>query len=127
MTVECHVGLHPWERHPERPSRLIVNVEMFAPAAGGRLDREGAPFLDYDPVRAALRTWPTRKHTPLLETLIEELFEVCFANPSVQACRICILKPDIFNEAAAAGVEAARHRKAARLPKGEADDAAAKP
>ncbi len=31
VETEAHVGLHPWERHPERPTRLIVNVEMFAP------------------------------------------------------------------------------------------------
>ena len=30
VEVEAHVGLHPWEQHPERPSRLLVTVEMFA-------------------------------------------------------------------------------------------------
>ncbi len=110
VVVEAHVGLHPWERHPERPSRLVVNVEMSAPAGPGRLDRVGGPFLDYDPVREALRGWSGRAHTPLLETLVEELFEVCFRNPAVETCRISVMKPDIFNEAAAVGVEATRHR-----------------
>ena len=30
MQVEARVGMHPWEMHPERPHRLIVNVELFA-------------------------------------------------------------------------------------------------
>src|ERR1700676_5469990 len=72
VVVEVHVGLHPWERHPERPSRVVVNVEMTAATGPGRLDRDGAPLLDYDPVRAALRGWPARPHTELLETLVEE-------------------------------------------------------
>ncbi len=30
VVVEVQVGLHPWEQHPERPTRLLVNVEMYA-------------------------------------------------------------------------------------------------
>jgi dihydroneopterin aldolase len=69
-------------------------------------------FLDYDPVRQAIRAWPGRPHTPLLETLAEELVALCLADPRVTACRVCIAKPDIFNEAAAAGVEIFRTRRA---------------
>jgi dihydroneopterin aldolase len=108
VQTEARVGLHPWERHEERPSRLIVNVEMFAglpETAGGAGD-----FIDYDGVRAALKAWPARPHTDLLETLAEEVIGLCFANPRVEACRVSVTKPDIFNEAAAAGVEIYRVR-----------------
>jgi dihydroneopterin aldolase len=105
VQTEAHIGLHPWEQHPERPTRLLVSVDMFA---------TGTPdgFIDYDPIRAALKTWPTRPHTLLLETLAHELIALCFANPHVDACRVSVLKPDIFNEAAAAGVEIYRRRPA---------------
>jgi dihydroneopterin aldolase len=104
VETEVSLGLHPWERHPERPTRVIVNVEMFAPlpAAGEPPD----DFIDYDQIRNRLKLWPTRPHTPLLETLLDELVELCFDNRRVQACRVSVVKPDIFNEAAAAGVEA---------------------
>jgi dihydroneopterin aldolase len=105
IETECHVGLHPWEQHPERPSRLIVNVEMFAPLVRPLSAESADTILDYDPIRSALKTWPTRPHTPLLETLLHELVELCFRNPAVAACRVSIMKPDIFNEAAGAGVE----------------------
>jgi dihydroneopterin aldolase len=105
IATEAHVGLHPWERHPERPTRLIVNVEMFAPLLRPLSEASPDTILDYDPVREAIRQWPNRAHTPLLETLLHELLEVCFRNPGVSACRVSIMKPDIFNEAAGAGVE----------------------
>jgi dihydroneopterin aldolase len=105
VQTEAQVGLHPWERHRERPSRLVVNVEMFAPTPGG-----DTPFLDYDPIRSALKAWPAREHTDLLETLAEELVGLCLANPLVHACRVSVMKPDIFAEAAAAGVELFRVR-----------------
>ncbi len=106
VAAEARVGLHPWEQHPERPTRLVVNVEMRARRLGP------GEFLDYDPVRAAIRCWPGRPHTPLLETLAEELVTLCLADPRVASCRVSVAKPDIFNEAAAAGVEIFRTRPA---------------
>ena len=33
--VERRCGLHPWERHAERPNRLKITVEMFAALPAG--------------------------------------------------------------------------------------------
>src|SRR5215472_11237999 len=99
VQVEAKVGLHPWEMHPERPARLIVNVEIFIPLQTGK------EFVDYDPIREALRAWPGRPHTPLLETLVDELAALCLAHPAAAACRVSVMKPDIFNEAEGVGVE----------------------
>jgi dihydroneopterin aldolase len=113
VVTEAHVGLHPWERHPERPTRLIVNVEMFAPLTRSLAAESADTIIDYDPIRAALKTWPSRPHTPLLETLLHEIVTLCFRDPRVSACRVSIMKPDIFNEAASAGVEVYQTREQA--------------
>jgi dihydroneopterin aldolase len=113
IVTEAHVGLHSWERHPQRPTRLVVNVEMFAPLTGPLSAETEGSIVDYDPVRDALKAWPSRPHTPLLETLLHELVELCFRNPRVSACRVSIMKPDIFNEAAGAGVEVYQVREPA--------------
>lgn len=109
MVVEVRLGLHPWERHRERPQRIVVNVELFAhqdgPFSGG-----AESVLDYDPIRDAVKAWRGRGHTDLIETLLEELVTLCFANRRVEACRVSIVKPDIFNETAGAGVEVYRVR-----------------
>ena len=109
VAVDVRIGLHPWERHPERPTRLIVNVEMFAAWPLPQAGDEGG-FIDYDRVRDHVASWRVRDHVELLETLVEELIGVCFALPPVEACRVRITKPDIFPEAAAAGVEIFRRR-----------------
>ena len=110
VQTEARVGLHPWEQHAERPTRLIVNVEMLAYSDEAVSDN--SPFIDYDPVRLALKGWPARAHTPLLEGLAEELITLCFSNPRVQACKVSVVKPDVFNEAAGAGIEIFRVRNA---------------
>jgi dihydroneopterin aldolase len=107
VQTEAHLGLHPWERHPQRPTRLLVDIDLLAPTEG---PADAAPLIDYDPIREALKSWPTRPHTDLLETLAEQLVALCFANPAVQACRVAITKPDIFNEVQQAGIELFRVR-----------------
>ena len=110
IVTEVRLGLHPWERHAERPTRIVVNVELFAhlprPFSGTGVES----VLDYDTIRNELRAWPRKEHTDLIETLIEELIALCFADARVEACRVSILKPDIFNEAAGAGLEVYRLR-----------------
>jgi len=106
--VERRCGMHPWERHPERPNRLKITVEMFAGLAPGPM--VAGAFIDYDPVRDFLKTFPSLPHTDLLETIVDEIVAKCFENDRVEACRVSVLKPDIFNEAAAAGIEVYRTR-----------------
>ena len=103
--MSVHVGLHPWERHPERPTRLVINIELFSALDRSLGSEVPEGIMDYDHIRTALKGWPGRAHTPLLETLLDELVGLCFQGQRVQACRVSIVKPDIFNEAGAAGVE----------------------
>ncbi len=108
IVTEVRLGLHPWERHPERPQRIVVNVELFAHQAGPPSADDG--IIDYDAIRNALKSWPARDHVDLIETLLEELVALCFGDARVEACRVSIIKPDIFNEAGGAGVEVYRVR-----------------
>ncbi len=105
VLVAC--GLHAWERHPERPNRLWVDVEMFAAWSAG-----GDGYVDYDRVRRHVLGWQGQPHVDLLETLLKDLTDFIFLDEAVQACRVRIAKPDIFPETRAAGVELFRRRPA---------------
>ena len=103
VRVEANVGMHPWERSAERTTKLLVTIEMFR-----RMQNPATPaenFIDYDPIIHVLRGWKHRPHVALLETLAEELIARCFDNPRVDACRVRLLKPDIFHDAEGAGIE----------------------
>ena len=109
LVTEVRLGLHPWERHPEKPQRIVINVEMYAAPRAGRAS-DVSSVVDYDYVRSEIRKWPRRKHTVFIETLLEDLVKLCFRDKRVLACRVSIFKPDIYNEAAGAGVEVYRVR-----------------
>jgi dihydroneopterin aldolase len=108
VIVEARCGLHPWEQHPERPNRLSINVTLFASLRTRRLEQFG--YIDYDSIRDFLRQFPARPHTALLETLLDEIVAKCFVDDRVDACRVSVMKLDIFNETEAAGVEVYRTR-----------------
>jgi len=109
LVTEVRLGLHPWERHPEKPQRIVVNVELYA-APRATQYKDVSAVVDYDYIRNALKKWPRRKHTVFIETLLDELVKLSFRDKRVQACRVSIFKPDIYNEAAGAGVEVYRVR-----------------
>lgn len=114
MEVEVRCGLHPWERHPERPNRLVVDVEMMSawPPPRRATDAPGAtPYIDYDRVHRFVSAWRDRPdHVELLETLLTELSDFVFEDTAVEACRVRIMKPDIFVDTGGVGVEIFRRR-----------------
>lgn len=99
VLVRC--GLHPWERHPERPNRLRVSARLYS-----RTEFTGpGTYVDYDPLRALIVGWQGRDHVDLLETLLQEAVDAAFLDPLVDACWVRVVKPEIFPETRAAGVE----------------------
>ena len=111
LVVEVKVGLHPWEQL--RPQRVIVNVEAWAYVDAPYTHEDAGSILDYDRLRDVIREeWPKRPHAKLLEPLAEELIQLCFAHPAVEAARVRLEKPDIFSEALGVGIELYRRRPA---------------
>ena len=98
----AHVGAHPWEKFPERPTRLIVNVTIEMSLAA-YYDKAGG-YIDYDPVRAHLRSWSKRPHTEYLERLAEDLVNFIFDKLPAERCAVSIEKPDIFDDVDRVGV-----------------------
>lgn len=108
--TEARVGMYGWEQHDDKPQRLLITVELFAHQPAPHHSRSLESVIDYGYIPRALKAWPSRPHTPLLENLAEDLLVICFQDPKVEAARVSILKPDIVNEADAAGVEVYRKR-----------------
>jgi dihydroneopterin aldolase len=100
--THLRLGVHAWERHAERPTRLLVSVELELPLA--HYYGQAGGYLDYDPIRAFLAAWADRPHTDLIETLAEELLDFLFAKTVADRARVSLRKPDIFRDAAAVGV-----------------------
>lgn len=106
VNVSC--GLHPWERHPERPTRLMISVRLYAPLATRcAADQK---IIDYDVVRERIRALENEGHIDLVETVADRIVDSCFHDQRVVACLLSIRKPDIYNETRGAGIDLFRTR-----------------
>ena len=114
LAVELQVGINQWERVPGRAQRLLVTVEMFRhrDAFSGS---SVADCIDYDRVYSHIAAhWrPARAHVDLLEQLLEELVALCLEDARVEACRVAIRKPEVYEGRAVPLVEVYRLRPAA--------------
>ncbi|WP_366554241.1 dihydroneopterin aldolase [Aquibaculum sediminis] len=109
VALNLKIGATEWERHPDKRMKVLATVECFL-----RQERhEGETLdsvIDYDRLYRLLQDWQERPHTDLLETLAQELADACLTDPRIEACRVALRKPDIYWNAAAAGVEFYRRR-----------------
>jgi dihydroneopterin aldolase len=117
LAVEIQVGVSDWERTPGKAQRLLITIEMFR-HRGAFSGRSLADCIDYGRVyRHVTERWtPARAHVDLLEQLLEELVVVCLEDTRVEACRIAIRKPHVYNGRAVPLVEVYRLRS--DLPSG---------
>ncbi len=108
VCVNISCGLHPWERHPERPTRLMVSARLYAPLVTPR--SADAPIINYDIVRKRILALENEGHIDLLETIADLIVDSCFGDERVVACSLSIRKPDIYNESRGAGIDLFRTR-----------------
>ena len=109
MELDVHIGLHDHEKG--RTQRVHVNVELYADGKSYLNDVARETIIDYDHVYKAIKEWAVKPHVLLIETYINELMDICFADARVKAARVALTKPDIFPEVEQAGVEVLLRRE----------------
>lgn len=100
IAVEMYVGIRDFEY--QAPQTVIVNVE--AEAVLPYRPRDIGECLDYTRMCDFVHAWKDRPHTELVETLLFDVVEFCFADPRVTYVDVEILKPTVIAQADAVGV-----------------------
>lgn len=107
LTLSCSIGVSEEER--ARRQRLRINVELtvdYPPP-----DRDNiAEVVDYGRLAKAVRNHVLGTTFRLLETLAEELSDVCFGFAPVSETKVRIEKLDRYADIGGIGVEIARRR-----------------
>jgi dihydroneopterin aldolase len=109
VALDVRVGIGDEER--EGTQALVVDVELYR-------HRDSAPVggiegcLNYDHIyRYVTEVWQHRPHTDLLEELAEDLIVFCLRDPRVEACRVVLRKPEIYQGQAIPTLEVYRRRR----------------
>ncbi len=109
VEVEIELGCADWERL--KPQRVLVDVDLysFKEKYNGKSLKD---CVDYErPFLYITKTWPKRGHVVLFEDLAEDLVAFCLKDKLVDAVRVRIRKPHVYNGRGTAAIEFFRTRK----------------
>lgn len=94
--LRVNVGEHPWEKHPEHPTRLHVDLVLTFEYRAYNEQHGG--YVDYDPLRAFLKGLEHKPHVEKLESLARQILQAAFTMTPAARVRLKLSKPDIFPE-----------------------------
>lgn len=103
VELVVQIGEHPWEQHPERPTRLSINITLVF-GYGDYFGKHGG-YVDYDPLRKFLKALEQSAHVNRLEDFAKLIIGTCFTTTPAERVQLSIMKPDIFLEMDAVGLE----------------------
>ena len=110
MRLELPLGIHPWEHDPRRPQLVALDIDLFWRRPENFHPLAITDVVDYEQVRGDIKAWSNHAHTKLIETLLDELLEICMKDPRVAIARARLAKIGVFNEVREVAVEAVRRR-----------------
>ena len=105
LEVMTDIGFHDFEIGS--PQRLLVTVELWLEDFDPPASDEAVYAWNYDYLKQEVVRIAQERRYNLQETLVHELFQRIAAYRGVRAIRIKSVKPDVYPDAKAVGVEIA--------------------
>lgn len=105
LEVMADIGFHEFEIGT--PQRLLVTVELWLEDFEAPAGDEAVHAWNYDYLKQEVVRIAQERRYNLQETLVHELFQRIAAYRGVRAIRIKSVKPDVYPDAKAVGVEIA--------------------
>lgn len=107
LVLDVEIGVYSHEKGVTQRVRFSVDVDV-TPAPENAEDRIERVF-DYDTIISGIKSIISQGHIVLVETLAEQVAELCLEHPQAQRVKVTIEKLD--KEPGAVGVEIVRGRK----------------
>ncbi len=107
MVLQASIG---WYAHEHGVTqRVRVNIDLGVEEDADTSDHLGR-VVSYETVATEVRTIVAAGHIKLVETLAERIAAACLTDSRVLFVHVQVEKPDVFPDAAAAGVAIVRRR-----------------
>ncbi|HEY9164086.1 MAG TPA: dihydroneopterin aldolase [Magnetovibrio sp.] len=103
----CAIGVHDHERNGPQRVRLNLDLAVYEGEAGAIADNI-QNVVCYEQITTAVRAVCSREHINLVETLAEDIAQVCLAHDQVRSVRVRVEKLDVFEDVSSVGVEIER-------------------
>ena len=109
LLVSCKIGVYPHEYNS--PQKVLINLkcDYYAPAPTPQV--EISQVLCYDQLIQSIHAFIQKEHVYFIETLAEEIANICLTDRRVHATRVTIEKLEAIPDTKSVGVEIVRVRK----------------
>lgn len=107
LALQASIGVHDFEQ--DAPQRIRLNLDLAVWEKPGPLADDLANVVCYERITNDVRALINRGHVNLVETLAEDIADLCLALDLVRSVRVRVEKLDVFADAASVGVEIERH------------------
>ncbi len=109
LVLECLIGVHRHEQ--KKHQRIRVNLDLAVSEGGGHRSDELDDVVCYEDVVKGVRQLVGQGHVNLVETLAEQIAEMCLSDHRVRVARVRVEKLDVFPDATSVGVEIERRSR----------------
>lgn len=106
LLLACRIGVHPHEQGAAQ--RVRLNLDLGVAESGPMRTDALADVVDYQALVLRVRAALADRHVNLVETLAEQVAQLCLEDPRVRSARVRVEKLDAIADAAAVGVEIER-------------------
>ncbi len=101
------IGIHSHEQ--DQPQRIRFNIDLLVEDNCDAAGDDIANVVSYENIVSGIKTLLARGHVGLVETLAEEIANMCLDDERIMVVRARVEKLDVFDEVESVGVEIERH------------------
>ena len=108
LILNGSIGIHKHERESLQRIRVNLDLAVREGEINLKLDNDLSKIVCYEKLTNGVRALVSRGHVNLVESLAEDVAEMCLNDDKVRSVRVRIEKLDIFEDAESVGVEIER-------------------
>ncbi|MCH7863803.1 MAG: dihydroneopterin aldolase [Proteobacteria bacterium] len=106
LILPCSIGVHRHEKDAEQ--RVRINLDLAVSEGDQPINDDIRNVICYEGLAGGIEEIVSRGHINLVETLAENIADMCLRDQQVQSARVRIEKLDILEGAESVGVEIER-------------------
>lgn len=109
LMVDCFIGIYDNEK--SAPQKVRINIDLAVQEDTGPHQDKISNVVCYEKVVNDVKTIINNGHVQLVETLSEQIADMCLIDARVKSCRVRVEKLDAIPDTTSVGIEIERYRK----------------
>tara|TARA_B100000902_G_C27240197_1_gene879589 strand:+ start:508 stop:966 length:459 start_codon:yes stop_codon:yes gene_type:complete len=106
LVLDASIGIHDFEKKQKQKLSISLNLDVEDNIS--KVEHNIDNFVSYEYLVRDIKKLISSRHIELLETLGEEIIDICFKDERVFAINLKLEKLEVFREVSSVGIEVFR-------------------